>query len=381
MNKFPRTIYEPEHEQFRDVVRRFCQEKLAPHREEWEEAKRVPPEIWREAGSLGMLNGWLPEKYGGVGEDTRFDLIVCEELGRACITGPGFSLHSLVITPYIHEYGTEKLKTRLLPRLVSGDSIAAIGMTEPSAGSDLSSIRTTAVREGDGWRVNGQKTFITNGHNADVLVAACVTDPGKGAKGISLLVLEAEMEGYSKGKSLRKIGQHASDTAELFFDNVYVPDENFLGEPNNGFFYMMEQLPLERMSISVQCQSRAEAIFDLTVDYTSERKAFGKRVLDFQNTRFALAGLKAELLAGQAFCDALIKQSLEGKLDSVQASAGKLWHSEMLGRVVDTCVQLHGGYGYMEEYTVARAFIDARLERIYAGTSEIMKEIIGRSLS
>ena len=380
MSTLPRTLFSPEHDQFREVARRFCTERIAPFHAAWSRAQRVPRETWREAGALGLLNAWLPEQYGGVGNGILFDIIVCEELGRTGATGPGFPLHSLIVTPYIEEYGTDGLKSRLLPKLASGEAIAAIGMTEPAAGSDLASIRTTAVPEGYGWRIDGQKTFITNGQNADVVVTACVTDPGKGAKGVSMFVLERGMEGFSRGRNLRKIGQHAQDTAELFFDNVHVPRENLLGELNCGFYMMMQKLAQERLMISVQCQARAEALFDQTIVYTSERKAFGKRVLDFQNTRFVLAGLKAELMAGRAFCDALIARHVDVGLSAVEAAAGKLWHSELLGRVADECLQLFGGYGYMEEYPAAQAFVDARIERIYAGTSEIMKEVIGRSL-
>jgi acyl-CoA dehydrogenase len=381
MTLFPRTLFSPEHDQFRVVVRRFCEERIAPHHAAWAEAHCVPREIWAEAGALGLLGAWLPQDYGGTGEGILFDIVVCEELGRVGATGPGFPLHSLIVAPYIHDFGSESLKARLLPKLVSGAAIAAIGMTEPATGSDLAAIRTAAIREGGGWRVNGQKTFITNGQNADVVVTACVTGPGRGAKGISLLVVERGMEGFSRGRNLRKIGQHAQDTAELFFDNVLVPADNLLGEEGHGFAYMMQQLVQERMLISVQCQARAEAAFRHTVDYAAGRKAFGQRILDFQNTRFTLAGLQAELMAGRAFCDALIGLRLQGRLDAVQASAGKLWHSELLGRVADACLQLHGGYGYMQEYPVAQAFVDARIERIYAGTSEIMKEVIGRSLT
>lgn len=380
MTAFPRNLFSDDHEQFRDMVRRFCEDRITPFHAEWAKAHQVPKSTWLEAGELGLLNAWLPEEYGGVGEGILFDIIVCEELGRAGATGPGFPLHSLIVTPYIHDFGSDSLKARILPKLVSGEAVAAIAMTEPSTGSDLAAIKTRAVRDGDGWRINGQKTFITNGQNADVAVVACVTDPEKGAKGVSLFVIEEGMEGFSKGNNLHKIGQHANDTAELFFADVYVPADNMLGEEGKGFVYMMQELCQERMLVSVQCQARAEAVFEMTVDYTKERRAFGKRVFDFQNSRFVLAGLKAELMAGRAFCDALISQRLAGTLDAVQASAGKLYHSELLGRVVDECLQLHGGYGYIEEYPISQAYVDARIERIYAGTSEIMKEVIGRSL-
>ncbi|MCG7625146.1 acyl-CoA dehydrogenase family protein [Epibacterium sp. Ofav1-8] len=380
MTMFPRPLFNEDHEAFRAIVRRFCEKHVAPNHAQWAEDHIVPREIWQAAGALGMLNAWLPEEYGGVGDGILFDVIVNEELSRIGATGPGFSLHSLIVTPYVYHHGSDALKTRLLPKMVSGDAIAAIAMTEPSTGSDLAALKTSATQDGDGWLVNGQKTFITNGHNADVIVTACVTDPARGSKGISLLVIERGMEGFTRGRNLRKIGQHAQDTAELFFDNVHVPAENMLGQQNQGFKYMMQELVQERVMISVQCQARAEGVFRETLDYVSDRKAFGTRVIDFQNTRFTLADIKAQLMAGRAFCDQLMALHVEKKLDPVQAAAGKLWHSEMLGRVADACLQLHGGFGYMEEYPVARAYVDARIERIYAGTSEIMKEIIGRSL-
>ncbi len=377
----PRTLFSQEHEQFRSVVRRFFEEVIAPGHDEWSDAHRVPREIWSMAGKLGMLCAWVPEAYGGLGTDILFDVVVSEELGRIGATGPGFPLHSLIVAPYIVDLATDELKLRLLPGMVRGEKIGAIAMTEPGAGSDLASIKTSAVRDGNGWRINGQKTFITNGQNADVMVVACVTDPARRAKGISLFVVEAGSDGFSRGRNLRKIGQHAQDTAELFFDDVHVPVDNLLGEVGMGFAYMMQRLVQERLLVSVQCQSRAEGAFQATLAYVTDRKAFGQRVLDFQNTRFKLADLNAQLMAGRAFCDRLIELQIEGQLDAVQAAAGKLWHSEMLGRVVDECLQLHGGYGYMAEYPIGRAFVDARIERIYGGTSEIMKEVVGRSLA
>ncbi|MES2495841.1 MAG: acyl-CoA dehydrogenase family protein [Pseudomonadota bacterium] len=373
-------IFDEDHESFRATVRRFCEERMAPHHETWTEEHRVPPEIWREAGALGMLCAWLPEAFGGTGTDIRFDIIVCEELGRIGATGAGFPLHSLIVAPYIDEFGADALKTRLLPAMVSGEKIGAIAMTEPGAGSDLAGIKTTAVPHGDGWRIQGQKTFITNGYNAEIIVVACITDPTKGAHGISLIVVESDTPGFSRGRNLRKMGQHAQDTAELFFDDVVVPRENLLGEAGKGFIAMMEQLPQERLLLSIMCQSRAEAALAATIAYTAERKAFGQRIIDFQNSRFKLADMKAQIMAGRAFCDQLVAARLSNRLSAADAAAGKLWHSEMLGRVVDECVQLHGGYGYMMEYPVARAYVDARIERIYGGTSEIMKEVISRDI-
>lgn len=373
-------IFNEDHESFRATVRRFCEERMAPHQETWMEEHRVPPEIWREAGALGMLCAFLPEEFGGTGTDIRFDVVVCEELGRIGATGAGFPLHSLIVAPYIEEFGEAALKKRLLPPMVSGERIGAIAMTEPGAGSDLAGIKTTAVPHGGGWRIQGQKTFITNGYNADIIVVACVTDPAKGAHGISLIVVEGDAPGFSRGRNLRKMGQHAQDTAELFFDDVIVPRENLLGEAGKGFIAMMEGLPQERLLLSIMCQSRAEAALAATIAYTAERKAFGQRIIDFQNSRFKLADMQAQIMAGRAFCDQLVAARLANRLSAADAAAGKLWHSEMLGRVVDECVQLHGGYGYMMEYPVAKAYVDARIERIYGGTSEIMKEVISRDI-
>lgn len=380
MEFLPRTLFNEDHRAFREQVRRFCEKEIAPHHPAWEEAHGVPREAWKKAGANGLLCCWLPEADGGPGADLLFDIVVSEELGRIGATGPGFPLHSVIVAPYIAHHGQAALKARVLPGMVSGDTIGAIVMTEPGTGSDLSAIRTRAVRHQDKWRITGQKTFITNGQNADVMVVACKTDPDRGAQGISLFVVTSDMPGFSRGRNLQKIGQHASDTAELYFDNVEVPAGHLLGEENQGFKYLMQELAQERLLVSVQCQARAEAAFESTVQYVKDRKAFKRRVADFQNTRFKLADLFAQLQAGRALCDRLIELHLQGELGSVGASSGKLWHSEMLDRVTDECLQLHGGYGYMREYAIARAYVDARIERIYGGTSEIMKEIIARSV-
>ncbi len=380
MEFLPRPLFSADHEAFRDQVRRFCEKEVAPHHASGEQAHGVPRAAWQLAGRNGLLCCWLPEEYGGPGGDLLFDLIVCEELGRIGATGPGWPLHSVIVAPYIAHHGTPRLKQQVLPQMVSGEKVGAIVMTEPGTGSDVAAIRTRAERRGDQWVINGQKTFITNGHNADVMVVACKTDPERGAQGVSLFVVTSDMPGFSRGKNLQKIGQHAQDTAELFFDNVAVPDDHLLGEVNKGFKYLMQELAQERLLVSVQCQARAEAAFEWTVQYVKERQAFKQRVADFQNTRFKLAGLFAELQAGRAYCDRLIELHLAGRLDAVGASSGKLWHSELLARVTDECLQLHGGYGYMQEYPIGRAYVDARIERIYAGTSEIMKEIIARSV-
>lgn len=376
----PRAVFDPEHEDFRSSVRRFCEREVAPCYADWEQAQIVPKSVWRKAGQLGMLCGWLPTKEGGPGGGLLCDIVVCEELGRIGATAPGFPLHSLIVAPYIVHHGTATLKRAVVPGLVSGERVAAIAMTEPGTGSDLAAIRTRGDRDGDGWVLSGQKTFITNGRNADVIVVAAKTEPQRGAHGLSLFVVTADMPGFTRGRNLAKVGQHALDTAELFFDRVRLPADHLLGEPGKGFGYLMEGLPQERLLISVQCQARAEAVFAETVAYVKDRAAFGKRIADFQNTRFKLAGMWADLQAGRALCDSLIRQRLNGRLDAVGASTGKLWHSEMLGRVTDECLQLYGGYGYMQEYPVARAWLDARVERIYGGTSEIMKEIIARAI-
>ena len=380
MKPAPRPLFTPDHDAFRDQVRRFCEREIAPHHAAWEEAHGVPRSVWKQAGDNGLLCCWLPESLGGPGADLLFDFIVSEELGRIGATGPGFPLHSVIVAPYLAAHGTPELQQAILPGMVSGDRIAAIAMTEPGTGSDVAAIRTTARRDGDHYVVNGQKTFITNGHNADVIVVACKTDPEQGARGVSLLVVEGDMPGFTRGRNLRKIGQHAQDTAELFFDQVRVPASHLLGDEGQGFKYLMQKLAQERLLVSVQCQARAEAALQWTVDYVQERKAFRQRLADFQNTRFKLAALATDLQAGRAYCDQLIAQHLAGELDAVGAAAGKLWHSELLGRVTDECLQLFGGYGYMAEYPIARAYADARIERIYAGTSEIMKEIIARDL-
>ena len=380
MKPAPRPLFTPDHDAFRDQVRRFCEREIAPHHAAWEEAHGVPRSVWKQAGDNGLLCCWLPESLGGPGADLLFDFIVSEELGRIGATGPGFPLHSVIVAPYLAAHGTPELQQAILPGMVSGDRIAAIAMTEPGTGSDVAAIRTTARRDGDHYVVNGQKTFITNGHNADVIVVACKTEPDQGARGVSLLVVEGDMPGFTRGRNLRKIGQHAQDTAELFFDQVRVPASHLLGEEGQGFKYLMQKLAQERLLVSVGCQARAEAALDWTVAYVQERKAFRQRVADFQNTRFKLAQLATDITAGRAYCDQLIAQHLAGGLDAVGAAAGKLWHSELLGRVTDECLQLFGGYGYMHEYPIARAYTDARIERIYAGTSEIMKEIVARDL-
>ena len=380
MHTQARPLFTAEHDAFREQVRRFCAQEIAPHHAAWEDAHGVPRALWQHAGANGLLCCWLPEALGGPGADLLFDFIVAEELGRIGATGPGFPLHSVIVAPYLAAHGTPALRQALLPAMVAGEKIAAIAMTEPGTGSDVAAIRTQARRDGEHYVLSGQKTFITNGQNADLVVVACKTEPDQGARGVSLLVVERGMPGFTRGRKLRKIGQHAQDTAELFFEEVRVPASHLLGEEGQGFKYLMQKLAQERLLVSVGCQARAEAALQWTVDHVKERKAFRQRVADFQNTRFKLAAVATDITAGRAYCDTLIAQHLAGELDAVGAAAGKLWHSELLGRVTDECLQLFGGYGYMADYPIARAYADARIERIYAGTSEIMKEIVARDL-
>ncbi len=376
----PRTIFKPEHELFRDQVRKFVEREILPHRVAWEEAGQVSREAWKKAGEAGLLCPTMPEEYGGAGADRLYSAIIIEELAGSFASGPGFSLHSDIVAPYINAYGTEAQKRSWLPRMATGEVIGAIAMTEPAAGSDLQGIKTTAVRQDDELVINGQKTFITNGLLSDLVVVVTKTDPAAGAKGTTLVLVEATRPGFTKGHKLQKIGMKAQDTAELFFDDVRVPVDNILGGEGQGFYRLMRELAWERMQIAIRNAAAAEAILDQTIAYTRERKAFGRAVLDFQNSRFRLAELKTQVQLGRTFVDHCLDLLLKGELDADTAAMAKLWTTEMQGRVVDQCVQLHGGYGYMWEYPVARAYADARVQRIFGGTSEIMKEIIARAL-
>jgi acyl-CoA dehydrogenase len=375
-----RTLFSEEHDMFRRSVRRFMERELAPHHEEWEEKGEVPRWAWKKAGEQGYLCVAIPEEWGGVGADRRYSIILMEEQARLNLTGLGFALHSDIVAPYIHHYGTAEQKLAWLPKMTSGDAIAAIAMTEPGGGSDLQAIRTTAIRDGDDYIISGQKTFITNGQTADLILVACKTDRSEGARGISLVMVEADRAGFERGRRLKKLGTKAQDTSELFFNEVRVPVANRIGEEGKGFAYMMQELAWERMHVGIQAVSCCEAALDWTIDYTKSRRAFGKPVIDFQNSRFTLAEMKTEVQVGRVFLDRCLELVLEGKLDTTTAAMVKLWTSEMQGKVLDACLQLHGGYGFMWEYPIARAFADARVQRIYAGTNEIMKELIGRTL-
>lgn len=375
-----RAVYDSDHEMFRDAVRKFYDRELHPKKAKWEQDGIVDRDFWLKAGEAGLLCPTIPEEYGGPGLDFKFNAIVDEELAYASTAGPGFGVHSDIVADYILAYGSEEQKKTWLPKMVSGEAIGAIAMSEPAAGSDLQGVKTTAKRDGNHYVINGQKTFITNGQNADVIIVVAKTDPSKGAHGTSLILVEATREGYRRGRNLDKIGQHAADTSEMFFDDVRVPITNCLGDENAGFVYLMQQLPQERLSIAVAAQAAAQRAYDITVDYVKERKAFGKRILDFQNTRFELAQLKTELQVGWAHVDQCIEKHVKKDLNAFEAASAKLWHTELQWRAVDLCLQLHGGYGYMNEYEIAQAWRDARVQRIYGGTSEIMKELISRSI-
>lgn len=376
----PRPLFGSDHELFRDSVRRFLEAEAVPFHAQWEKEGHVDRALWRKAGEQGLLCSHLPEAYGGMDADFLYSTVVIEEIGRLGLTGIGFSLHSDIVAPYLLHYGTEEQKQRYLPRLVSGELIGAIAMTEPGAGSDLQGIKTSAVLDGDHYVINGSKTFITNGYLADLVIVVAKTDPAAGSRGISLFLVEAETPGFDKGKRLEKVGMKAQDTAELFFQDVRVPRDNLLGQPGSGFVYLMQELPQERLTVGIGALASAEAALRWTLDYTRERKAFGKAIADFQNTRFKLAEMATEVQVGRVFLDHCLALHLRGELDVPTAAMLKYWSTDLQCKVLDECVQLHGGYGFMWEYPVARAWADARVQRIYAGTNEIMKEIIARSL-
>ena len=376
-----RFAYTEDHEAFRHTVRQFLAKDGVPHVDEWEAARLVPKDFWRKAGAVGLLCPTVPEAYGGLGLDFGYNAIVDEEMAYAGVPA-GFSLQSDIVAGYIEHYGSEEQKAEWLPKMISGDVITAIAMTEPGTGSDLQAIRTTAKKDGNHYVINGSKTYITNGQNTDLTLVVAKTDPdAKPAwKGMSIILVESDREGFRKGRKLDKIGQDAADTSELFFDEVRVPITNCLGEEGKGFGYLMSQLPQERLSIAVSVQASAQKAFDETVAFTKERKAFAGMVFDFQNTRFVLAGLKTKLQVGWAHLDWAITRHLKGALTNEEGAAAKLWHTDLQWEVMDACLQLHGGAGYMNEYPIARAWRAARVTRIFGGTNEIMKEVIGRSL-
>jgi acyl-CoA dehydrogenase len=378
-----RAIFEDEHNDYRESFATFLQREVVPHFESWEAAGIVPRELYTKLAEHGFLAMAVPEEYGGAGvDDFRFNVVLSEEAARAMVANAyaGPQVHSDLCLPYILKGADDEQKARWLPKIAAGESILAIAMTEPGTGSDLAAIKTRARRDGDHYILNGAKTFITNGINADQVIVAAVTNAEGGHSGISLLVVDADSEGFTRGKKIAKIGQHASDTAELFFDDVAVPVENLLGEEGTGFFQMVDKLVPERMTLAISSIAGAERALEITLDYVKERKAFGRPIGSFQNSRFVLAELQTKVTMTRTFVDDLIARHTRGEVTVPEAAMAQWWTTDLLSEVTDKCLQLHGGYGYTEEYPISRAWVDARVNRIYAGTNEIMKEIIGRSM-
>ncbi len=377
----PRTLFTHEHEEYRRQVRRFFEEEVAPHHARWEEQNHVDRSIWNRAGELGHLCMSMPTEYGGSGVDRLFSVIQMEEQCRIGASGIGFGLHNDIVANYVNNFGNEDQKQRYLPKMASGEMVGAIAMTEPGTGSDLQAIKTTAISRGDHYVLNGSKIFITNGYLSDLVVVVAKTGPANGgAQAISLLLVEADSVGFTKGKPLKKVGMKAQDTCELFFNNVVVPKENLLGPEGGGFFMLMKELPWERLIIAITSVAGAEAAFEETLKYTRDRTAFGKTIASYQVNRFTLAELKTKIQIGRTFIDRCLELVLQDKLDVDTAAMAKWWATDMADEVIDACVQLHGGYGYMLEYPIARMYVDARASRIYGGTNEIMKELIARQL-
>jgi len=374
------SIFKQEHELFRRTVQSFLDSEVAPHYERWEGDGQVGRDVWHKAGEQGLLLTDIPAAYGGAGADFIYSAVIIEEMAKRVFAAPGFRLHSDIVAPYIFNYGSEEQKRTWLPKMAKGQVITAIAMTEPGTGSDLQSIRTTARRNGNELVLNGQKTFITNGGLADLVIVAAKTSASAGAKGMSLVLVETDRAGFKRGKNLKKIGQHAQDTAELFLEDVRVPAGNILGGEGSGFAHLMNQLPRERLLVAIDAVAIMEAALGWTVEYTRERRAFGKPLAELQNTRFKLAEVKTEVTVARVFLDHCLKLFVQGELDATTAAMSKWWLTELDNKLLDTCLQLFGGYGYMLEYPIARAYADARVRRIYAGTTEIMKELVARSL-
>ncbi|HEF4760767.1 TPA: acyl-CoA dehydrogenase family protein [Pseudomonas putida] len=378
----PRTLFDHELEAFRHTVRRFLAEECTPFHEQWEQDHRVPRQVWKRAGELGMLNATTPEAYGGLGLDRRFSMVAVEEVARAGLSGlSGFNVHD-ICAGYLINFGTEEQKQQWLPQMASGDIISAVAMTEPDTGSDLQAVKTRAVLDGDEYVINGAKTFISNGTNSDIIVVIAKTgNTGKGSRDISLILVEADRAGVTKSKPLRKVGLHAQDTTMLFFEDVRVPKANILGgEPGQGFYQLMKELAWERLSIGILAIAASQAVLEQTIAYTRDRKAFGTPIIEFQNSRFKLADLKTEIVLGQTYTDRCMELILQHELSPEAAAAAKLWCTELYSKVVDQCVQLHGGNGYMLEYAVARHYLDSRVNRIYGGANDIMRELVARTL-
>ena len=375
-----RTIFTEAHEMFRDSVQKFIEREITPYHEQWEKEGQVSRELWLKAGEAGLLCPNVSEEYGGLNADFMYNVVITEEIARAGATGPGFAVHSDMAATYIDSFGSDEQKKKWLPKMISGECIAALGLTEPGAGSDLKEIRTTAVLEGDEYVINGQKVYISNGQLCDVVILACKTDPAAGAKGMSFIIVESDRAGFERGRNLEKIGLKAQDTSELFFSNVRVPKDNLLGEEGKAFKMAMHKLAQERLTIAISALAVVESAIEWTVEYSRERKAFGERICDFQNTRFKMAELSAEATAMRVFVDQCIANQMEGRLDGITAAKAKMLCTELQCKTVDECLQFFGGYGYMLEYPIARAYIDARVRRIAGGSSEIMREIIGRDM-
>jgi acyl-CoA dehydrogenase len=374
-----RTAFTAEHEEFRDVVRKFLARKLIPNLDRWEQQRLVDREFWLECGDAGILCPTVPQSYGGLGLDFAYNAVIVEEISYTGAT-VGITLQSDTIVDYIVDYGTEEQKQRYLPKMISGQCISAIAITEPDTGSDVQAIRTTAVEQDDCYILNGSKTYITNGQLADLVLVVAKTDPNAGSKGISVLLVDANFEGFVRGRKLDKIGHHSADTSELFFHDVRVPKINLLGDADKGFRYLMKRLPQERLAIAIAAQAVAQRAFDEALKFTKDRKAFGKPIFEFQNTRFSLASIETKLQVGWAHLDWTISRHVAKKLTATESAAAKLWHTETLWEVVDAALQMHGGAGYMNEYPIARIWRDSRVTRLYGGTSEIMREVISRSI-
>ena len=366
---------------FADAANKFFQREFVPHTERWLAQGQIDRDAWQKAGAAGLLCTEVPAEYGGAGGDFRHETVVMEEMHRTGVVGFGHQVHSTIFAPYVLQYGTEEQKQQWLPQMVTGDAVGAIAMTEPNTGSDLQSIRTTAIRDGDDYVINGAKTYITNGQHADLVIVVAKTDPKARAKGISLILVDTKSAGFERGRNLAKMGQKAADTSELFFSDCRVPATSLLGaEEGKGFYQLMQQLPQERLSIAQSAIVCAERALAITADYVKERKAFGQSVMDFQNTKFRLAECKTEATIGRTFVDQLVEKHMKGELDATTASMAKYWCTEKQCEIIDSCVQLHGGAGYMDEYEISRMYTDARVQKIYGGTNEIMKELISRTL-
>ena len=375
-----RNFFNADHEQFRDTVKKFIDREIAPYHQQWEEDGIVPRALWLKAGETGLLCCSIPEAYGGLGLDYLFQVIMVEEMAKGGYTGPGFYIHSEMAATYIESFGSEEQKRQWLPKMVSGEAISALGLTEPHAGSDLKAIRTRAVRDGDDYVINGQKVFISNGQLCDLVILATKTDSTAGAKGVTLFLVDTRLPGFKRGRNLQKLGLKAQDTSELFFEDLRVPASAMLGSEGQGFAIMMAKLAQERLTQAIRSATVVETVIDYTVDYTAQREAFGKTIADFQNTQFKMAELKTEAVIGRVFTDHCIEQFMDGKLTPIDAAMAKMWMSNLHCKVVDECLQLFGGWGYMWEYPIARAYADARIVKIAGGSIEIMKHLIGRDL-